>query len=390
MPGLGGRGPPGRGGIPAAPGVRGAAGRGGAVPPPTPNGLLPTRGPGRTPGVAAGGAVGADAAGATGAAGAAGAGGAAVTAGSGACTTGGSGAGAGRLGAAGAASAGAAGAAAAAFLAGAFLAGAGAASGNASRSLRATGASTVDEAVLTYSPISVSFSIATLLVSPSSLARAETRILPGTCLLREDRATTRAVPSRRWSCSSLVLHRVLISSSSPAGFRWVDSCRCRPIVNLRNVLAHRCWVDGAGHSQCPGEGPAPLREFDTSLIGMQPRAPTGDAAKGVGHDRQGNGPAAEQVARGPGLRRTWCHRSLADRIRRHDDAEQFGSPCPLSTSDASSNGALWGHSGPSFSRGCRRRTAAAIQSTPRGSVRPIPPRPAPLPRSRCGCRCDGR
>src|SRR3954449_7012232 len=72
----------------------------------------------------------------------------------------------------------------AAFFAGAFFAGAGAAFGKASRSLRATGASTVDEAVLTYSPISVSFSIATLLVSPSSLASADTRILPGTCLLR--------------------------------------------------------------------------------------------------------------------------------------------------------------------------------------------------------------
>jgi hypothetical protein len=202
MPGLGrggimpgfGRGPPGRGGTaPDPPGCRGAAGRGTADPPLTPNGLLPTRGPGRAVpgGVAGRGAAGAgagagvEAAGATGAAGAAGALGAAGAAGAGGCgtTSGWDAAGPGV----------GAGAACAAFFAGAFFAasGAGAASGNASRSLRATGASTVDDADLTYSPISLSFAIASLLVIPSSLAIADTRILPGTDLLRRGRAHPR-------------------------------------------------------------------------------------------------------------------------------------------------------------------------------------------------------
>jgi hypothetical protein len=75
----------------------------------------------------------------------------------------------------GAASAGAAGVAffAAAFLAGAFLAGAsaaGAAAGMASRSLRTTGGSTVDDADRTNSPISWSLVMTTLLSTPSSLA----------------------------------------------------------------------------------------------------------------------------------------------------------------------------------------------------------------------------
>ncbi len=73
----------------------------------------------------------------------------------------------------------------AAFFAAAFFAGASAAGGNASRSLRATGASTVDDGLLTYSPSSPSFSRMDLLVTPSSLASSWTRALPGTGLLRE-------------------------------------------------------------------------------------------------------------------------------------------------------------------------------------------------------------
>ncbi len=351
MPGLG-RGPPGRGGrLPALPGCRGAAGRGAGALPPTPNGLLPTRGPGRAPGAAgvagrgaagAGAAgAGADAAGATGALGAAGAGaGAAGASGAGAA---GAGAAGWTAGAAGAASTGAAGAgAAAAFFAGAFLAGAGAASGNASRSLRATGASTVDEAVFTYSPIWVSFSIASLLVSPSSLASADTRVLPGTCLLCKDRAAAARSRSRRWTCSSLALHRVPIGSSSPAGFRWLVCIR----IDRCHVLAHRRRVQRPGHTQCPGEGPAPNREFGTSLDGMQPGTSSGDAPPQVGYHRQGNRPTAESWTRALG-------RTLTGRPRRHDDADQLGSRCPLPAPDARSDRAV----GPRSTRiGCRRRS----------------------------------
>jgi hypothetical protein len=178
-----GRGPPGRGGIPPgaglapgwAPGwVRGIARSTGCA---EENGLLPTRGwrgpaglgaagPGRGPGSATG-LAGADATsmGVGGAVGATGAGGG---------------------GAVGFATAGADGAAAAlagaAFFAGAF-AGAfstGFAPPSASRSRRATGASTVDDADLTNSPCSLSRASTSLLVTPSSFANSCTRALPAT------------------------------------------------------------------------------------------------------------------------------------------------------------------------------------------------------------------
>jgi hypothetical protein len=172
-----GRGPPGRG----APG-RGACGRGigrstGCA---EENGLLPTRGvraaglgapgvgPGLGPGVApsvGAGCVGTAAGGAAAAAGAAG----------------GSGAGAGL-----AAGTFAGAAFVAAALAGAPLpslltfSAAGFAPPNDSRSRRATGASTVEDADLTNSPCSFSRARTSLLVTPSSLANSCTRALPAT------------------------------------------------------------------------------------------------------------------------------------------------------------------------------------------------------------------
>jgi hypothetical protein len=55
--------------------------------------------------------------------------------------------------------------------------------GNESRSLRTTGASTVEEADFTYSPRSASFLSTSLLVTPSSFASSCTRALPATALL---------------------------------------------------------------------------------------------------------------------------------------------------------------------------------------------------------------
>ena len=233
MPGLG-RGPPGRG--PAAPGapVRGpgaprpAGGRGipwlaakgllpgrGAAPPsrggrPMPwlgaKGLLPGRGwPGRAPGRGEAGAPGppwspSRDSGRTGAAGA-GAVGAGAT-GVGSALAAGVGTGAAGAGVAGAGAAGAGALAAGALAAGALAAagagatgaglagvavaagfsalGAASAGGNFSLTRRTTGASTVELALLTYSPISFSRSRSTLLVTPSSLASALTRTLDKT------------------------------------------------------------------------------------------------------------------------------------------------------------------------------------------------------------------
>jgi hypothetical protein len=140
---------------------------------------VPGRGPGRLPGAWAGACRAA--------AGAAGV----------VCGTTGATAGAGVAGRAGAAGLGAVGAAAAA--AGAGDAGRGAASrlppparlgrlwpsalGNESRNLRATGASTVEDADFTNSPRSFSLARTSLLVTPSSFASSCTRALPATALL---------------------------------------------------------------------------------------------------------------------------------------------------------------------------------------------------------------
>ncbi len=372
MPGLG-RGPPGRWGtLPGPPGWRGMTGRGAGVPPPTPNGLLPTRGPGRGPAGAAGrdgadwSAGAADAAGATGAAGAVagaatgaagpagGAAGALGAGGAGTITAWGSGTGGDWVDCAGGAtgwSAGCSAAGAAAFLAGArFFGAAGWASGNASRSLRATGASTVDEAVLTYSPIAVSFSIASLLLIPISLARADTRVLPGTCLLRKGPCGQPADPVRGWTYSLLALHRVPIARHLLRG-----SAGGPITVMLREVLDDRSRVQRAGHLQCPGEGPTPLREFSASRVAVQPSTSAREAPARVRHDL----PA-------PGIAGT------VGRIRRHDDAEQFGGHRSLPAPDARSKWALWVHSCPNRPVSDAVDTPTATRKpTPRGPVQPI-------------------
>jgi hypothetical protein len=250
-----GRGPPGRAGWP--PPGRGPCGRGAAWPP-TPNGLLATRGPdgrgaGRGPGVGRGpdSSTGAGAAGAEAAAGCGS--GARAGAGAGAAAAG-AGAGAGD----GAAAAGAADLVA--TLAG-FAAGADEAAGNASRSRRATGASTVDDALLTNSPSSLSFARTSLLGTPSSLASSCTRALPATGLLRTEPAVARGSRSRWETQSSLALHRVLIAllltfaSTDPewiARLKPTPVCRNRRMprdLQSRRTVASTCRRSGAGSSR---------------------------------------------------------------------------------------------------------------------------------------------
>jgi hypothetical protein len=242
-----GRGAPGRG----APG-RGACGRGigrstGCA---EENGLLPTRGvraaglgapgvgPGLGPGVAPGVAPGVGpgrtggAAGATGAAAAAAAGGAAAG-----CSAGAAGL--------------AAGAFAGAALVAAALAGeplpsvltlsaAGFAPPNDSRSRRATGASTVEDADLTNSPCSLSRARTSLLVTPSSFANSCTRALPATTSPSlEATAVVGAAPRVSYDAWSSGLHGVLMffATCSLAG--------CIGYFNTASsadVLDHRGYV----------------------------------------------------------------------------------------------------------------------------------------------------
>jgi hypothetical protein len=218
MPGLGA---PGRG----APG-RGACGRGigrstGCA---EENGLLPTRGvraaglgalgagPGLGPGVAPGVALGVGPGRAGGAAGATGADAAA-----------------GGAGAAGLAAGAFSGAAlvAAAFAGEPFpsdltLSAAGLAPPNDSRSLRATGASTVEDADLTNSPCSLSRASTSLLVTPSSLANSCTRALPATTSPSlEASAVVGAAPRVSYDAWSSGLHGVLMFFATCSLAGWI-------------------------------------------------------------------------------------------------------------------------------------------------------------------------
>ena len=228
---------------------RGAAGRPIPEDPPEENGLLPGRGPaGRGPAgreaVSAEAAAGSGVDGADGAVGAAGAGAAAAVGADGAAASaaGADGIAAGGLGAGGVGaavaggwvmvgdSAGATGAAEAggpSFSAAAFFAGAGAvsasagaataAAGKASRSLRTTGGSMVEDADRTNSPRSVSLDITVLLSTPSSFASSYTRTLATSLLSRSglDHDQRRTVVTA-WGHSSVQAHRVLMGVST----RW--------------------------------------------------------------------------------------------------------------------------------------------------------------------------
>ncbi len=323
LPGRGaGRGP-GRG-----PGA-GAAGRAPGVAPPAGPGC---GAPGRGPLGAAGGCwVGALAAGACGA-GAVGRGpgtgapGRAVTGrgpgvgAPGARVTGGCGAGAGADGAAGVDGADGAAATGACGAAGALGRGPGRGAAwppplpvllpSASRSRRATGASTVEEADFTNSPCSLSLASTVLLSTPNSLASSCTRALPGTGLLfvRPAACPRDLVVSTACGWSSGGLHGLLIRRRPALDVRtrrvrvrlcW---CGCRSCVVARPGPAPRGRREGraedvvpertglhrgaaaSGEAQRPGEGPASLRCAQALRGGVQRGAPAGEPPTRVGDE----------------------------------------------------------------------------------------------------------
>jgi len=93
---------------------------------------------------------------------------------------------------------------------------------------RTTGASTVDEADLTNSPISLSASSTFLLGTPNSLASSWTLAFPATVLLlgRSDPRRVRTV--RWWACSSHESHRDVMSRCSAFVRCLVAQPRVRP------------------------------------------------------------------------------------------------------------------------------------------------------------------
>ncbi len=98
---------------------------------------------------------------------------------------------------------------------------AGLVAGKASRNLRTTGASIVEDGDLTNSPIWLSFAMISLLVLPSSFASSCTRALPATALLRVRAAagSERPLALRCAGCCSLLLHGVLTLGRPAFWFR---------------------------------------------------------------------------------------------------------------------------------------------------------------------------
>ncbi len=253
--------------------------------------MFPTRGvrgaglgpgvapPGRGPGVGAG---------------VAGAGAAAAAAGA----TGSAGAGGGSGGAAGLAAGtfSGAGALAAAFFAGAPLpsaltfSAAGFGPPKDSRSRRATGASTVEDADLTNSPWSLSRASTSLLVTPSSLANSCTRALPATSLLSRGDSGGRprlGFSYDAWSSSGL--HGVLMffATCSVAGRRSASSdSKCsstadgsgEPVMRNARTNARRriaaCKHRWSGCNQAPRPGRLPAASTVTAKSPFPPPTAT--------------------------------------------------------------------------------------------------------------------
>mgnify|MGYP007126046172 CR=1 FL=1 len=153
-----------------------------------------------------------------------------------------------------------------AFAASAFAC---ASAANALRSRRATGASTVLDADLTNSPISLSLARTVLLSTPSSFASSCTRAFPATALLTPRSCGQR--PQRPHSCTrSLVI--VATSSRAHVGRPALVATLVRPVGRTRgyrtDVLDQLTGIGDPGQPQCPPEGSAPLRQRETSRIGM--------------------------------------------------------------------------------------------------------------------------
>ncbi len=351
MPWLGANGLlPGRGAPPAASPRPSRGSRPSRPPRPMPwlgaNGLLPGRGalagrgPGRGPepppsvgascrAAGAWGAAGAAGACGDGAAGAAGAG----AAGAGACAAGASGAGACRAGtgAAGDVGAGAAtcgagaagagdGATGAADVDGADGAGAGAGAagaagagaegvaapgpaglaaplrsscGKVSDALRTTGASMVELAVLTYSPMVLRWAIRVLLSVPSSLASALTRTLATFLLLRSVQPSKQEARTASTGGSSLLSsHRVLIACnplSVPMDGRSLQ------LAGAGQVFLHRSEVGRDAETKRTPEGPATDGLAQALPCRVQPCATSRQSVPWIWDDASGGSPTARAV-----------------------------------------------------------------------------------------------
>ncbi len=107
---------------------------------------------------------------------------------------------------------------------------------NDSRSLRATGASTVDEADLTNSPCSLSRASTSLLVTPSSLANSCTRALPATTSPVHEATVVGRASGFSYDTLSSGLHGVLMF------FATCSVARRTGHIQTTDVLDHRGYI----------------------------------------------------------------------------------------------------------------------------------------------------
>ena len=185
---------------------------------------------------------------------------------------------------------------------------------NASLSLRTTGASIVEDADRTNSPISWSLAITALLSTPNSLASSYTRTF-ATALPLLGPAPPDLSAGRGSACSvrrqlllfiaecSSVAHRNL-SLLSRAGLpRPCRSCRTGVMTGqtpprLRKVPGERVGAERSRLPQRPRERPAALRLLEALLAWVQVRPPARPPRPGIGNDLVPDRHHAKQVVLG--------------------------------------------------------------------------------------------
>jgi len=197
---------------------------------------------------------------------------------------------------------------AAAGRAGAFLAsaGLGASAENASLSLRTTGASMVEDADRTNSPMSLSLSMTALLSTPNSLASSYTRTF-ATALLTRSGSSRTLVAGPGSACAGrpsdwAVHRRVLIRRSSrsypafpallllsllflPLPGQAGPRQACPGLTtHLGQELPERAGGQWSRQAQCPRERPAPLRLLEAFPAEMQVGAPARQLRTGIRDD----------------------------------------------------------------------------------------------------------
>ena len=191
----------------------------------------------------------------------------------------------------------------------------GASAENASLSLRTTGASIVEDADRTNSPISWSLAITALLSTPNSFASSYTRTFATALPYSVRLIRTLVAPARaarapagvRLCCSSPRSHQALITIGScfPGNAVLVAALAGRPGQScpgrhapLRQILSERAGGQRSRQAQRAGKRPPPPRLLEAFLAEMQVSAPARQPRLGIGDKFAAPGHHAQQIGLG--------------------------------------------------------------------------------------------